>query len=80
MNTLYWILWPAFMVAVLATGFLIGTVDPQALELAGHPIALSNIGAYSIGFFVLWTLAAASSLTTCILRRSGHEINRRSRR
>jgi hypothetical protein len=78
MNTLYWILWPAFMVAAVATGFLIGAVNPQELQFAGRPITLSNMGAYSIGFFVLWMLAASSSLTTCILRRSGDEINRRS--
>jgi hypothetical protein len=76
MKTLYWILWPAFLVAVLATGFLIAAVDPQAIQLAGYPITLSNLGAYSLGFLVVWALAAASSLTTCILRRSGDEINR----
>jgi hypothetical protein len=69
MNTLYWILWPAFMVAALATGFLVFTVDPQDIRLAGHPIRISNMGAYSLGFFVLWFVAAASSLMTRFLQR-----------
>lgn len=76
MNVLYWILWPAFMIAALSTGLLILTIDPQALELGGRPVAWSNIGAYSIGFLAAWTLAAASSLTTCILQRDGDAINR----
>jgi len=76
MKTLYWILWPAFLVAVLATGFLIAAIDPQTIELATYPTTLSNLGAYTLGFFIVWALAAASSLTTCILRRSGDDINR----
>jgi hypothetical protein len=78
MNTLYWILWPAFLVATITSSFLITAVDPQEIQLAGHRIGLSNLGAYSIGFFVVWLLAAASSFTTCVLRRDGNEINRRS--
>lgn len=78
MNTLYWILWPAFLVATIASGFLITAVDPQEIQLAGYRIGLSNLGAYSIGFFVVWLLAAASSFTTCVLRRDADEINRRS--
>jgi|WetSurSiteA1Bulk_404760.scaffolds.fasta_scaffold723589_1 hypothetical protein len=78
MNALYWILWPAFLVATVATGFLVNAVNPQEVQLAGHHLALSNLGAYTIGFFTFWSLGAASSLTTCVLRRSSAEINRRA--
>jgi len=76
MNLLYWILWPAFLVAALATGLLIIAVDPRQLEIAGHPLDLTNIGAYTLEFLVLWVFAAVSSLTTFVLLRDGDEINR----
>ena len=76
MKTIYWILWPGFMVAVVATGFIIATMDADELSFAGTPLVLSRLGVYSLGFLVLWGLAAASSLTTCILQRSGDDINR----
>jgi hypothetical protein len=68
MITVYWILWPAFMVAALATGLLIFAVNPQDIQLAGHPITISNISAYSLGFFTLWFVSCASSLVTHILQ------------
>jgi len=76
MNTLYWILWPAFLIAALATGLLIVVIDPQELQFGGHSIEMTNIGAYTLGFVVLWVLSAASSLTTLILRRDAGDINR----
>jgi hypothetical protein len=76
LKTIYWILWPGFMVAVVATGFMIAAVNAHDLSFAGAPLVLSRLGVYTLGFLVLWALAAASSLTTCILQRSGDDINR----
>ena len=61
------------MVAALATGGLVFTVDPRDIQLAGHLVAISNIAAYSIGFFAFWLVAAASSFTTRLLLRDGDD-------
>ena len=76
MKTLYWILWPAFMVAVMATALMVVAVGAHDLSFAGIPIDMSRLGIYTLAFFGLWLLAASSSLTTCILQRSGDDINR----
>jgi hypothetical protein len=63
------------MVAALATGFLIFLVDPQGIQFAGHPVTISNISAYSFGFFALWFVASASSLITRFLEYDGNDLN-----
>ena len=75
MNTLYWTLWPAFLVAALATGLLIVVIDPQDLQFGGQSIEMTDIGAYTLGFLVLWLFSAASSLTTLVLLRDAGDIN-----
>ena len=50
--------------------------DPQELYLFGEPSSLSRMGVYTIGFFLCWAFAAASSAFTCYLQRSAREINR----
>ena len=77
MKTLYWILWPAFMVAIVATGFMIAAVGARDLSFAGAPVDLPRLGLYSLAFLGLWLLAATSSLTTCILQRCAGDINGR---
>lgn len=61
------ILWPSFMVAVVAELVFFTVVDPQQLYLFGEPVAYSKIATYSIGFFALWAVCAASSLLTVFL-------------
>lgn len=61
------ILWPSFMVAVVAEVVFFTVIDPQQLYLLGEPVAYSKIATYSIGFFALWTVCAASSLLTVFL-------------
>ena len=50
--------------------------DPQELYLFGEPTTLSRLGVYTIGFFLCWAFAAASSALTCFLQRTAQEINR----
>ena len=61
------VLWPAFLAAAGGEMLLFAFVDPEELLVMGERIALSRTAIYSIGFFVLWTLAAASSMITAAL-------------
>lgn len=76
MKTLYWIIWPAFMIAGIATAALIAVLDPRDLRLADLPVELPALGIYTIEFLAFWLAAAASSLVTSLLQRPGSDINR----
>ncbi len=73
---LMWILWPAFLVAGIADGLIFSLFDPQDMQVFGESVDLSRTAVYSIGFFVFWAFAAASSALTCLLQRSPFEVNR----
>jgi len=73
---LMWILWPAFLVAGIAEGITFSLFDPQDMHIFGEPVNLSRTAIYSIGFFLFWAFAAASSALTCFLQRSPFEVNR----
>jgi hypothetical protein len=70
------ILWPAFLVAGIADGLMFTLIDPQNMHLFGEPVTLDRRAVYSIGFFLFWAFAAASSALSCMLQRSSSEINR----
>jgi len=71
-----WILWPAFLVAGIAEGITFSLFDPMDMHILGEPVELGRTAVYSIGFFLLWAFAAASSALTCFLQRSPFEMNR----
>ena len=73
---LIWVLWPAFLVAGIADGIAFTLFDPDNMRLFGAPLELGRTAIYSIGFFLFWAFAAASSALTCLLQRSPFEINR----
>ena len=73
---LMWILWPAFLVAGIADGLIFSLFDPQDMHVFGEPVDLGRTAIYSIGFFLFWAFAAASSALTCLLQRSPFEVNR----
>lgn len=73
---LMWILWPAFLVAGIAEGITFSLFDPQDMHFFGAPLELGRTAVYSIGFFLFWAFAAASSALTCFLQRSPFEVNR----
>jgi hypothetical protein len=70
------ILWPSFVVGGLGEVLFFTVFDPRELYLFGEPTSLSRLAVYSIGFFLCWAFAAASSAFTCFLNRSAEEINR----
>ena len=73
---LMWILWPAFLVAGIAEGITFSLFDPKEMHIFGQAVELAPTTVYTIGFFVFWAFAAASSALTCMLQRSPFEVNR----
>jgi hypothetical protein len=73
---LIWILWPSFIVAGAAEALFFTIFDPSDLHFFGAPLEASRTAIYSVGFFLFWAFAAASSALTCFFQRSSAEINR----
>jgi hypothetical protein len=73
---LIWILWPSFIVAGAAEALFFTIFDPSDLSFFGAPLEASRTAIYSVGFFLFWGFAAASSALTCFFQRSSAEINR----
>jgi hypothetical protein len=69
------ILWPSFLVACVAELVFFSVFDPVDFQLFG-PLGLSRRAGYSIGFFLFWAVAAASSALTFVLQKSAAEVNR----
>ena len=75
MRKVIFILWPSFLVGGLGEVIFFTVFDPQELYLFGEPSSLSRLAVYSIGFFLCWGFAAASSALTCLLQRGAQEVN-----
>jgi hypothetical protein len=73
---LIWILWPSFIVAGAAEALFFTIFDPADLSFFGEPLEASRTAIYSVGFFLFWGFAAASSALTCFFQRTSAEINR----
>ncbi|HUK04056.1 MAG TPA: hypothetical protein VLV90_03115 [Burkholderiales bacterium] len=70
------VLWPSFIVGGIGEVLFFTVFDPKELYLFGEASSLSRLAVYSIGFFLCWAFAAASSAFTCFLNRSAEEVNR----
>jgi hypothetical protein len=58
------VLWPSFIVAIVASGLFFSAFNPRDLIPYNLDIEVSPLAAYSIGFFAFWLLALLSSLGT----------------
>ena len=76
-HRLIWILWPSFIVGGVAEAVFFTLFDPSELAIFGESLELSRLAVYSLGFFLFWLFAAASSAFTCFLQRGSDEVNRR---
>ncbi len=63
-----WILWPGFIAAAIGVGIIFTLLDPEALVVFGAPLHLSRTAVYTLGFFILWAICAASSALSCFLQ------------
>ena len=73
---LMWVLWPGFVMAIPMVGIVFTLLDPADLHLFGEPLAVSRLGAYTLGFLFFWAMGSACSALTCLLVRSPFEVNR----
>lgn len=58
------VLWPAFLMAIVAVGLFFSAVDPQELTIVGIHLADSREAAYTVGFLLFWVLFAISNWLT----------------
>jgi len=61
------VLWPSFLVAIVAEGFFFSLFDPNDLSFIGSDIELNPLAAYTIGFFIFWVFCSLASMLTCYL-------------
>lgn len=73
---LMWVLWPAFLMAGAAEVLLFAFIDPQDIHVHGAPLGWSREAIYTVAFFALWGITAASSALTVFLSASPFEVNR----
>ena len=64
------ILWPSFLVAIMAEGFFFSLFDPVDLLLVGGHVDLPPIAAYTIGFFLFWSFCSLAAMLSCYLLRT----------
>ena len=67
MRNAMFILWPSFIVGGIGEILFFTVFDPKELYVFGEVSSLSRLAVYSIGFFLCWAFAAASSAFTCFL-------------
>ena len=66
------VLWPAFLMAIVAVGVLFSLVDPNEMHAVVSYLGDSREAAYTLGFLVLWIMFTASSGLTYLLAHGSH--------
>lgn len=61
------VLWPAFLMAIIAEGIVFSMVDPHELRFVSTHLHDGRLAAYTVSFFVFWALFACSSGVTYFL-------------
>ena len=58
------VLWPSFLVSIVATGLFFSAFDPADLYPFGEDTEVSRLGIYSIGFLIFWLISTISGIGT----------------
>ena len=58
------VLWPSFLVAIVATGLFFSAFDPDDLYPFGEQTDVSRLGMYTVGFLIFWLITAISGIGT----------------
>lgn len=61
------VLWPSFLVAIVAEGFFFSFIDPHELTIGTAHVDLPALAVYTVGFFCFWVFCALASMLTCYL-------------
>ena len=67
LKKMMWILWPSFIAAGIGVGIIFTLIDPMELVVLGDRVHASRTTIYSLGFFILWAIAAMASAMSCFL-------------
>jgi len=68
------VFWPSFLTAGLATVLFFTAFNPEEMSLClGNTKPISNVGAYTIGFFLFWLLTSTTCALTCYFQRPCHQ-------
>jgi len=68
------VFWPSFLTAGLATILFFTAFNPQEISICmGHAKPVSNIGSYTIGFFLFWILTSSTCALTCYFQQPCHQ-------
>jgi hypothetical protein len=67
------ILWPSFLVAIVAEGCFFSLFDPLELLHLGAQHELQPIAGYTIGFFFFWIFCALASALTYYLANASND-------
>jgi hypothetical protein len=74
------VLWPSFLVAIVASGVFFSAFNPVDLIPFDLDIDISPLAAYSIGFFLFWIFAIISSTGTLYFTISNCRLISKQRR
>lgn len=66
------ILWPSFIAAGIGLGVIFTLIDPMELVVLGEHVRASRSAIYSLGFFVLWAIAAMAAAMSAFLLAGRH--------
>lgn len=61
------VLWPAFLMACVATGVFFSLFDPMEMIILDERVQVHMLGAYTIGFLAFWVFGILSSYLTALL-------------
>lgn len=68
------VFWPSFLTAGVATILFFTTFNPEEISVCiGYPKSVSNLGAYTVGFFLFWILTSSTCAFTCYFQRPCHK-------
>lgn len=71
------LLWPAFVIAALATTVFFTIFDPAELTLHGQRLFADHLSAYSAFFLVAWLFGALNAAMVMMLEKSSRQLNGR---
>ena len=67
------ILWPSFLVAIIAEGFFFSLFDPRELLHVVGQFELPPLAGYTIGFFFFWVFCSIASMLTYYLTHTPND-------
>jgi hypothetical protein len=64
---LMYVLWPAFLMSVVAVGIVFSLFDPAEIDVVARNAMETRQSAYTLGFFAFWALFSAGGALTYLL-------------